>query len=204
MTPSFRVDALVGRRVRLEPLEITHVDALVDAADEDRCSYGFSAVPYGHDAMSAYIEELLREFDAGLTVPFVQVDDTTNRVVGVTRFLSLRFRPGHGVPYAVEIGGTWLAASAQGTGINAEAKFLLLTYAFDVWNVARVDLKTDHRNDRAKAAIARIGATFEGVLRQWQPSQVSGEDAMYRDTAMFSIVQEDWAAIAAKWITPSP
>lgn len=204
MTPRFSVDALVGRRVRLEPLLATHVDVLVEAAGEDRSTYGFIRVPLGRDAMSLYVEKLLGDFDSGLTVPFAQVDASTDRVVGVTRFLTLRSRSGHAFPYAVEIGGTWLAASAQGTGINAEAKFLLLTYAFDIWNVARVDLKTDDRNTRAKASIARIGATFEGVLRQWQPSQVSGEESMYRDTAMFSIVQEDWAAIAAKWITPSP
>jgi len=147
--------------------------------------------------MAARVEELLRDFDSGLIVPFAQVDATTNRVVGMTRFLTLRWRTGHTGPYAVEIGGTWLAASAQRSGINTEAKFLLLTHAFEVWNVARVDIKTDDRNERAKKAIARLGASFEGVLRHWQPSQVAGEESAYRNTAMYSITEEEWPAIAS-------
>ena len=150
--------------------------------------------------MSAYVEELLGDFDRGLVVPFVQVDATTDRVVGMTRFLTLRSRPGHTVPYAVDIGGTWLAASAQRSGINTEAKLLLLTHAFDRWSVARVDIKTDDRNERAKAAIVRLGASFEGVLRRWQPSQVVGEESAYRDTAMYSIIEDDWPAVAPKLI----
>jgi len=198
MTSSVAVPALVGPRVRLEPLASGHVAALVEAASEDQSTYAFTVVPQGLDAMSAYVEELLEEFDSGLIVPFVQVDARTSRVVGMTRFLTLRSRRGHTLPYAVEIGGTWLAASAQRTGINHEAKFLLLTHAFDVWNVARVDIKTDNRNQRAKEAIARIGASFEGVLRHWQPSQVAGEESAYRDTAMYSITEEEWPAVAMK------
>jgi RimJ/RimL family protein N-acetyltransferase len=102
------------------------------------------------------------------------------------------------VPYAVEIGGTWLAASAQGTGINVDAKLLLLTHAFEHWQVGRVDLKTDARNERSRNAIARIGATFEGVLRSWQPSLVAGEEGRLRDTAMFSIVAGEWPAVRAR------
>ena len=102
-------------------------------------------------------------------------------------------------PFAVEIGGTWLAASAQRSGINTEAKFLLLRHAFEVWRVARVDLKTDNCNERSKAAIARIGASFEGVLRQWQPSQVVGEEIRYRDSAMFSIIDAEWPALRLRF-----
>lgn len=200
MTPGIAVPALAGRRVHLEPLASGHIAALVEAASEDRSTYAFTVVPQGHSAMSAYVDELLGDFDRGLVVPFVQVDATTNRVVGVTRFLTLRSRPGHTVPYAVEIGGTWLAASAQRSGINTEAKLLMLTHAFDRWNVARVDIKTDDRNERAKAAIVRLGASFEGVLRRWQPSQVVGEESAYRDTAMYSIIEDDWPAVAPKLI----
>ena len=85
-----------------------------------------------------------------------------------------------------------MAGSAQGTGINAEAKLLLLTHAFDAWNVGRVDLKTDARNARARAGILSIGATFEGVLRRWQPSQVPGEEAQLRDSAIYSVVDNEW------------
>lgn len=198
MTPGIAVPALVGRRVHLEPLASGHVAALVEAASEDQSTYAFTVVPQGQEAMSAHVEELLRDFDSGLIVPFVQVDAMTNRVVGMTRFLTLRSRPGHTVPYAVEIGGTWLAASAQRSGINSEAKFLLLTHAFEVWNVARVDIKTDDRNERSKEAIARIGASLEGVLRHWQPSKVTGDESAYRNTAMYSITEEEWPAVALK------
>jgi RimJ/RimL family protein N-acetyltransferase len=95
-------------------------------------------------------------------------------------------------PYAVEIGGTWLAASAQRTGINTEAKLLLLDYAFSVLGVGRVDLKTDARNDRSRNAMARIGGTFEGVLRNWQPSLVPGEEGRLRDSALYSILDTEW------------
>jgi RimJ/RimL family protein N-acetyltransferase len=119
----------------------------------------------------------------------------TGRTVGATRYLTIRFRPGERTPFAVEIGGTWLAASAQRTAINSEAKLLLMSYAFDEWGVARVDLKTDARNERSRAAMARIGATFEGVLRQWQPSQVVGEETLLRSSAMFSVLDSEWPVV---------
>jgi RimJ/RimL family protein N-acetyltransferase len=112
-------------------------------------------------------------------------------VAGCTRFLELR-------PHAVEIGGTWLSASAQRTGINIEAKLLLLTYAFEERGVGRVELKTDARNDRSRAAIAAIGASFEGVLRNYQPSHATGEDGKLRDTAMYSIVDTEWPGVRAR------
>jgi RimJ/RimL family protein N-acetyltransferase len=109
--------------------------------------------------------------------------------------MTLRRRSEGELPYAVEIGGTWLAATAQRTGINSEAKFLLLRHAFETWGVARVDLKTDARNERSRAAILRLGATFEGVLRSWQPSLVQGEQDRYRNSAMFSITREEWPQV---------
>ena len=98
---------------------------------------------------------------------------------------------------AVEIGWTWLAASAQRTGINAEAKLLLLEFAFETMNVARVDIKTDARNERSRRAIVGIGATFEGVLRQWSPSRVPGEEGLMRDSAMFSVIAAEWPRVQA-------
>ncbi len=95
----------------------------------------------------------------------------------------------------VEIGGTWLAASAQRSGINTDAKRLMLTHAFETWGVQRVDLKTDARNERSRAAIERIGGQLDGVMRNWQPSLVPGEEGQPRDTAMYSIIPTDWPAI---------
>jgi N-acetyltransferase len=198
VTSRWSVPALRGFRVSLEPLSLDHVDGLTHAADEDRSTYSFTAIPPDFERMREYVEGLLEDQRTGVVVPFSQVDLATNSIVGMTRYLTIRYRPGDSTPFAVEIGGTWLAASAQRSGINTEAKFLLLQHAFDVWGVARVDLKTDSRNVRSRVAIARLGATFEGVLRHWQPSQVVGEENHYRDTAMYSIVDSQWPSISSQ------
>lgn len=182
---------LPGRHVRLEPLHLSHVDALVDAATEDRSTYGFTHVPEA-EATEAYVEELLAAQGAGETLPFAQVRVHDDRPVGVTRYLLFRSESEASAPYAVEIGGTWLAASAQRSGINVEAKLLLLGHAFQAWDMARVDFKTDARNARSRAAIEGLGATFEGVLRRWQPSHVPGEEGRLRDSAMYSITADEW------------
>ena len=195
MTGVLRVSELVGEVVRLEPLTLGHLDDLVVAATEDRSTFEFTFVPSNREAMSEYIDLLLDDFELGQVTPFAQVSVMTGRTVGATRYLTIRFRPGERTPFAVEIGGTWLAASAQRTAINSEAKLLLMSYAFDEWGVARVDLKTDARNERSRAAMARIGATFEGVLRQWQPSQVVGEETLLRSSAMFSVLDSEWPVV---------
>ena len=197
MTQPYPVPALTGRRVRLEPLRLDHVAALLEAANEDRATYAYTTVPSERTTMTQYVQDLREEYEAGLAVPFAQFDAVDERVVGATRFLTIRARRGATTPFAVEIGGTWLSASAQRSAINTEAKLLLLRHAFDVWRVSRVDLKTDHRNDRSRGAILRIGATFEGVLRHWQPSAVDGEEALYRDTAMYSVIDREWPRVAA-------
>ena len=186
---------MTGTRVRLEPLGSHHGDALARAAAADRGTFLFTTVPEGAPAMAAYVAELLEERDRGETVPFCQIRSEDGGAVGVTRYLSIRRWPGRSDPYAVEIGGTWLGAAAQRTGINLEAKLLLLTQAFEGWPVGRVDLKTDARNERSRRAILGIGARFEGVLRGWQPSLVPGEEGTLRDTAMYSILRSEWPAV---------
>lgn len=186
---------LEGALVRLEPLSPDHVDGLVSAAGEDRGTYGFTSVPVDRDAMAQQVRALLAARREGECLPFAQVRVADAAVVGMTRYLTLRYRPGRATPYAVEIGGTWLSASAQRTGVNVEAKLLLLTHAFETWHVGRVDLKTDARNARSRAAIEALGATPEGVLRNWQPSHVPGEEDALRDTAMYSVVDGEWPAV---------
>ena len=183
---------LVGRHVRLEPLAVDHLEGLAAAAGEDDATYGYTTVPRTRDAMQAHIEALLAERDAGQVVPFAQVRAHDGRPVGMTRYLTIRRAADATVPFAVEIGGTWLAASAQRSGINREAKLLLLGHAFDRWGVVRVDFKTDARNERSRTAIEGLGATFEGVLRNWQPSHVPGEEGRMRDSAIYSIIASEW------------
>jgi len=187
--------ALSGRLVRLEPLEEGHLDALVAAASENRESYGFTLVPQGAEAMRAHTQELLELRACSEELPYVQIRFADERPVGMTRYLVIRRRAGEPLPYAVEIGGTWLAASAQRTGINTEAKLLLLTQAFERWQVGRVDFKTDARNLRSRTAILALGARFEGVLRNWQPSLVPGEERALRDSALYSILDSEWPAV---------
>lgn len=191
---------LSGRIVRLEPLSVAHVDGLSAAADEVRESYSYTTVPRGRTGVVAYVQSIAAAVHTGETLAFAQVRVADDVAVGVTRFLTFRSRPGARYPYAVEIGGTWLGASAQRTGINVEAKLLLLERAFEVWQVGRVDFKTDERNERSRAAIAALGAQFEGVLRNWQPSHAAGEDDQLRDSALYAIVDADWAAVRTRLV----
>jgi RimJ/RimL family protein N-acetyltransferase len=190
-----QMEPLVGRLVRLEPASLAHIDGLAAAADEDRATYGYTAVPHGAEQTRAYVSELIESQVAGTAVCFVQVRVADASPVGSTRFLRIRTAQDGAIPYAMEIGGTWLSGSAQRTGINTEAKLLLLTHAFESWRVQRVDLQTDARNRRSREAIGRLGATFEGVLRNWGPSHVPGEEGRLRDSAMYSVVESDWPEV---------
>jgi RimJ/RimL family protein N-acetyltransferase len=191
------VPVLQGGLVRLEPLSSRHSADLAVAAEEDRESYGFTGVPRASE-MDDYLTERSERARNGGMVPFAQVRLGDGRAVGVTTYHDPRFWPGRpGELCAVEIGGTWLAASAQRTGINIEAKFLLLEYAFETLQVVRADLKTDARNERSRRAIGGLGAKFEGVLRNWSPSHVPGEDGLLRDSAMFSVIAPEWPSVKA-------
>ncbi len=188
---------LQGRHVRLEPVSYEHLDGLVAAANEDRTTYGFTEVPATAAAMRLHIEDLQLQQARGGALAFTTVRVANDAIVGCTRFLTIRSWFDRGVPDAVEIGGTWLSASAQRTEINTEAKLLMLTHAFETWQVQRLDLKTDARNARSRTAIERLGARYDGVLRGWQPSLVPGETGQARDTAMYSIIPGEWPSVKA-------
>ena len=189
------VGELVGHLVRLEPISQEHVAGLVEAAAANRDTYSFTMVPDGPDETTRYVDSLLESRSSDAEIPFVQVRRSDDAVVGVTRFLNFRSLATDASPFAVEIGGTWLRRDAQRTGINLDAKRLLLGHAFDVWDLARVDLKTDARNEKSRAAIAGLGAVFEGVLRSWQASYVPGEEGDLRDTAIYSILKDAWPLV---------
>ena len=189
---------LRGSLVELRPLSLEHVEPLVAAASS-RGSYRWTFVPEGAAAMRAYVEEALADAAAGRAVPFVQM--AAGEVVGATRFGNLeRWRaPGWpsrpaGCVDAVEIGWTWLAEKAQRTAVNSEAKRLLLGHAFEVWEVRCVTLKTDARNARSRAAIERLGARLDGVLRAHLPAA----DGTERDSAVYSIVAAEWPDVRAR------
>jgi N-acetyltransferase len=191
---------LTGTHVQLEPLSIDHVHQLVVAANEDRSTYGWTIVPSTASAMTSYVTKMVMDSAAGQMIPFAQRRLTDLRIVGCTRFMEIRYTTDRDVPDEVEIGGTWLAASAQRTPINSEAKLLLLTRAFEVWEVRRVAICTDERNTRSREAILRLGATFEGILRNHRASAVEDEFGQTRNTAMYSIIDTEWPAVKAKLV----
>lgn len=187
----FEGPALEGTLVRLEPLERRHAAGLAVAAEEDRSAYRFTWVPAA-DEVEDYIDGHLARAAEGKMVPYAQVERTTGRVIGATAYWDPRMWPTGDRLCAVEVGFTWLASSAQGTGMNTEAKYLLFRHAFENWAVERLDLKTDARNSRSRAAIEGVGARFEGVLRNWSRSWAPGEDGRLRDSAVFSITGAEW------------
>ncbi len=185
---------LTGEHVRLEPLTLDHADELVEAASADRSAYDLTWVPDHADAMTSYISGLLEDHAAGRVLPFAQCRTDTGEAVGCTRYLDPHWWRGRPEPDEIEIGGTWLGAGAQRTGINTEAKYLLLLYAFERLDVWRVAICTDARNQRSRDAILRIGASFEGVLRNHR-LRSDTETPSPRTTAVYSIVNDEWADV---------
>lgn len=188
---------LTGSRVRLEPLSTDHVADLHAAASADRSTFDLTWVPDGLDATEVYVAALRAEHAAGLVLPFAQIDARTGRAVGCTRYLDLRWWRGRDLPDEVEIGGTWLARSAQGTGINTEAKFLLLRHAFEVYDAWRVQIVTDARNARSRGGIESIGATFEGILRNHR-LVADTETPSPRQAAVYSVISDEWPDVRSR------
>ena len=187
---------LTGRHVVLAPLSADHVDGLVEAASMNRSTYALTLVPDGRDEMAAYVGQLLTDHAAARVLPFVQIDARTRRPAGCTRYLDPQWWSGRAEPDEIEIGGTWLSASAQRTAINTEAKLLLLGYAFDELGVWRVAICTDADNTRSRAAIERIGATCEGVLRNHR-AKYNTPTPTARHTAVYSIIRDEWPTVRA-------
>jgi RimJ/RimL family protein N-acetyltransferase len=191
--------ALHGQHVRLEPLGFQHAAALVAAATIDPSLYQWSAIPQTVDEATNYIATALAWRDAGTAVPFATVRLADGVVIGSTRFWNLErwaWPPGHPAyhradPDACEIGYTWLARPAMRTAANTEAKLLMLTHAFEVWQVCRVCLHTDARNTQSRVAIERIGGQFEGILRAHRLAV----DLIPRDSARYSILAAEWPSV---------
>jgi RimJ/RimL family protein N-acetyltransferase len=187
---------LTGSHIRLEPLSPTHADGLVAASSGDPALYQWSAVPIGRDAVHRYIETALALREAGTAQAFATIRIADSVVIGSTRFFDIeRFawpsshpRHAHENPDVCEIGYTFLAHAGIRTGANTEAKLLMLTHAFEVWQMLRVCLHTDARNKRSQAAIERIGGKFEGVLRAHRMAS----DFTARDSWRYSILAAEW------------
>jgi RimJ/RimL family protein N-acetyltransferase len=190
---------LQGRHVRLEPLGQHHAEGLAAASAADPSLYNWSPVPQGVAEAHTYINTALAGRDAGTAVPFAIVRNQNGLVIGSSRFFDLdrwkwpagHARHGRDVPDVCEIGYTWYGKPAIRTAANTESKLLMLTHAFEVWEVVRVCLHTDARNERSRAAIERIGGKFEGILRGHRMAV----DFIPRQSARYSILASEWPEV---------
>jgi N-acetyltransferase len=189
--------ALIGKLIRLEPLRHRHVPGLVAASEGGAELYRWSPVPRDEAQARQYVETALEAADSGKVVPFAVVRAEDEVVIGSTRFFDLDYWPWPGAqappsgPDTCEIGYTWLSPKAIRTGANTEMKRLMLTHAFETWQVRSVCLHTDARNQRSRDAMARIGARYEGTLRAHR----LGTDLTPRDSARFAITAAEWPAV---------
>ncbi len=186
---------LVGQHVRLEPLTLAHVDALWAAGNEPALWRYYSAPMDNMADMRRYIEVALQQQEGGKSLPFIQVDVASGDVAGSTRYGNID------VPNdKLEVGWTWLAPHCQRSGINTEAKLLLLTHAFEQLGCLRVEFKADATNEKSRTAMERIGAQYEGTLRR----HMRRGDGTQRDTVYYSVIAEEWpgvkASLAAKLV----
>jgi RimJ/RimL family protein N-acetyltransferase len=179
---------LEGRAVRLEPLAMSHAPALAAVAEPDLFEH-FNAVLRTREDVEAYIAEALEAAERGVERPFVILERETGTPVGSTRYLDIQRKH-----RTLEIGSTWLAKRVWRTRVNTECKYLLLRHAFEDLKVMRVQLKTDRRNARSRAAIERIGGRFEGILRQ----HMLVRGGVVRDSAYYGFIDSEWPEVKAR------
>jgi len=184
---------LEGRHVRLEPMTRDQVETIAAAlaaaaADGSMWESKVTTIPRP-EGMRAYVDQALAEFDAGVSMPFVTFDRASDRTIGTTRYMNIE------APHRrLEIGTTWIGKSFQRTAINTEAKYLMLRHAFETLDCIAVDLRTHERNAQSRAAIERLGAKLDGILRNHRIMP----DGSLRNTATYSIVDAEWPAVKAR------
>jgi len=180
---------LTGAHVRLEPMRPVHAQALLEAGRSPEIWAWMPARPLTPPAMETWIAKAAQAEAQGREYPFVVVRLADQRIIGSTRYLDV-----HEDDRTVEIGWTWYSPDAWGGVVNPEAKSLLMRHAFEDWHAIRVALKTDVKNLHSQAAIKKLGARYEGTLR----NQRIRPDGSYRDSVVFSIIESEWPAVKAK------
>ncbi len=182
---------LEGTVVRLEPIRYEHAELFWNIAKDDLEDI-FRWIPYAvrtREDFSKLVDKALEEQRRGESVVFATVERASGRAVGSTRFMNI-----DRVNRRVEIGSTWIAPAWQLTGVNTEAKYLMLRHAFEIWGCMRVELKTDALNQKSRNAILRIGAKEEGTLRR----HLLTWTGRVRDTVYFSILDSEWPEVKVK------
>ncbi len=180
---------LLGKRVRLEPLTIEHLSPLCEAGQDAEIWRWFTAPLLTAEDMQRWIETALGNQSEGTALPFATIEQASGRAVGSTRFGNIDT-----ANRRAEIGWTWLGLKWQRTPLNTEAKYLMLRHAFEVWGCIRVELKTDVLNERSRAAILRLGAKQEGILRKHMITATG----RIRDSMYFSILDTEWPDVKAR------
>jgi N-acetyltransferase len=185
-SPGLEPVVLEGRFVRLEPMTVEHHARLTEIGLDPEIWRLTTVMIRTPDEMRRYVESALHLQREGATLPFVTIERSSGRAVGSTRFAN--YDPAN---HRVEIRWTWLARPWQRTAINTEAKYLMLTHAFEKLHCVRVELKTDVLNTPSRNAMRRIGAKEEGVLRK-HTLMWTGR---YRDSVYYSILDEEWSPV---------
>lgn len=184
---------LEGQHVRLEPMARAHAAAIAEAfgvaaTDGAMWESKVTTIPRPENTR-AYVDQALAEMAAGVSLPFVTVDRASGNAVGSTRYMNIE------APHRrLEIGTTWIGKSFQRTAINTEAKYLMLRHAFEALGCIAVDLRTHEKNAQSRAAIERLGAKLDGLLRNHRIMP----DGSLRNTATYSIIAEEWPAVKAR------
>jgi N-acetyltransferase len=180
---------LTGVHIRLEPMRPAHAQALLEAGRDEAIWSWMPARPVTLEQMDRMLEKAMEAEAQGREYPFVVVRLEDHRVIGSTRYLDVQEADRN-----VEIGWTWYMPDVWGGVVNPEAKYLLMCHAFDDWRAVRVALKTDIKNLHSQAAIKKLGAHYEGTLR----NQRIRLDGSYRDTVIFSVIESEWPQVKAR------
>jgi len=177
------IPVLEGDFVRLEPLSHERTSELGRASEDGKLSELWYTVVPDAAGMSAEIDRRLGLYVAGAMMPFATIDVASGKAIGMTTFMNIKLEN-----LKVEIGSTWLANSFQGTAINPEAKLLMLTYAFEMLGCNAVELRTHEKNTQSRAAIEKLGAKLDGLLR----NDMIMPNGTIRNTAVYSITKDEW------------
>jgi len=189
MTPDLEEVTLRGRRVVLEPLHPHHAAELWAAAEDPEVWRYMTRRADTKDELAVWIEARRRSHERGRSLPFLQRDAQTQQAFGVTNLFDIDLHHRR-----MEIGFTWIGRTHRGTGVNTEAKYLLLRHAFETLEAVRVQLKTDARNARARKAILALGAKEEGILRKHDLMP----DGTWRDAVFYSVIDTEWSGVRAR------
>eukprot|EP00743_Colponemidia_sp_Colp-15_P011311 GILK01012598.1.p1 GENE.GILK01012598.1~~GILK01012598.1.p1 ORF type:complete len:207 (-),score=16.66 GILK01012598.1:52-672(-) len=184
----WRPVTLIGKAVRLEPLQSSHVPALMSAHGVETTQYFPQPVQNMAD-MQQFVDAALQLQSNGLALPFVTIDTVSNLVVGTTRFGNIDT-----ANRRAEIGWTWIGSKWRRSAVNTEAKLLMLQHGFETEQCARIEFKTDALNVTSRAAIARLGAKEEATLRK----HILTASGRWRDTVYFSILDTEWADVRSR------